>query len=217
MESKMTIFDVLNFLSVYSSLLPLLLGMILIKHLDISSKLLLLLLSFANVAQFASLLPEISRVYIFYNVYTIIDLVLWALIFAYNITNTRHRKIILSIAGSLAVLYVAVNIRNGFGTRFFNEFVCINSVLQLLWVLTYFYEQYKGEELRSLGRQPIFWLCLGLLVYAPCTYFVFAFYNVIMDESSYSHLAMIHSILNVIMYLIFSIGMYMNVKRPLNA
>ena len=203
----------LDDLSVYSVLVPFVTGLVYYRHLDLNSKLVLLLIAAATIPQLASsLLPHKNDVWPYYNTYAVIDGVMWALIF---FTNSRHRPVrqlivgvsVLALFGTLAV-FVAKGITNDFR----NEVVCLNSLLQVVWVLTYIYERYITEDISRLEREPMFWFCMGLLLYAPVTYFLFVYYELIINPA-YPHLSSlwtIHHLLNTCMYLIFSIGMYMN-------
>jgi hypothetical protein len=76
-------------------------------------------------------------------------------------------------------------------------------------VLSYFFELFEREEIQALEREPMFWYCLGILIYAPATYFRFAFFNRI-TETDYV-VKNIHHLLNTAMYLIFTVGILTHV------
>ena len=99
----------------------------------------------------------------------------------------------------------------GIYNRFFTEFVCLNSLLQVLWILSFFYERYTRDEIRALEKEPMFWFCLGLLIYAPTTYFLFVYYEFV--KNNHTHLWTIHSLLNTCMYVLFSVGICTNIKQ----
>ena len=211
----MTMFhELLYMLSVYSVLFPFLLGLIFFKKIDINSKLLLFLVACASIAQIAlSVLPK-KQIPAFYNVYIIIDATFWMIIFMKNIQTFWSRKLISLLFLAQVVVFIYYMFCKEVGKRFFNELVCLASLLQVVWILLYFYERYSKEENAALEKKPMFWFCMGLLLYVPCTYFLFAFYPIIRGPyaSHYASLWTLHDILNSCMYLIFSIGICVNFK-----
>lgn len=211
----MTIFhNFLEQLSVYSVLLPLGLGLIIFKHLEVNSRIVILLLLFASISQLTSYLTSNRNIiWSFYNMYTVADSILWAIIFYRSSSYPLFKAGILLIIFCLTAWSVILFYYIGPGTRFFPQMVCLNSLIQLVCVLFYFYQRYRSEQILALEKEPIFWFCLGLLIYAPCTYFLFAFFNVIQAEKKFSYLWTIHYLLNSLMYFIFSVGMYVNIKR----
>lgn len=194
-------------------LLPLLLGIILFRKLEINSRLIVLLLAFATISQLASYFLERGEVWTFYNTYTVVDSVIWAYVFFRNSKMRVIRLFILIIV--LLQVALAAYVFSSFGIKkeFYNEFVCLNSLLQTLWVVSFFYERYNSEEIDALEKEPMFWYCVGILIYAPTTYFHFAYYDVIQVEET--NLASIHHFTNALMYFIFSIGIGINALRTL--
>lgn len=201
------------YLSVFSVLLPLLIGIILFKNLEVNSRLMLILLAFASISQLSSYFLAKGHVWIFYNLYTIIDSVVWAYIFFRNSKRTAIKISIFTIVLFQLTGALYSFISKGIEIKFFSEFVCLNSILQILWVLSFFYERYISEQVIALERDPMFWYCIGILIYAPTTYFLFAFYDIVQVEKKYANLWSIHHVLNVCMYFIFSIGILINVMR----
>jgi len=199
---------ILEYVSIFSVLIPLILGMIYYKRLDRNSRIVVILLAFATIPQLGVFLPSML---VFYNIYTILESAIWGYLFYKNSRNKTIRRVIVIIIISLVILSVYIFSISGIATRFFTEFVCLNSLLQVFWVLSFVYERYKREEIKAVEKEPIFWFCLGLLVYAPATYFRFAFYDLIGDKDYAVNI--IHHLLNTAMYLIFSLGIIANVIR----
>ena len=206
--------ELLYILSVYSVLIPLFLGLLFINRIDANSKILLVLMTFASIAQIATyVLPE-NRIWIFYNGYIIVDAAFWALIFLKNIKTLWIKKLISLLFLTQLIIFLYYVSHGKVAIRFYNDLVCLASLLQVIWIVLFFYERYSKEENAALEKEPMFWFCMGLLLYAPCTYFLFAFYHVINrpGPNPYALLWTLHHILNACMYLIFSIGICVNFK-----
>ncbi len=175
-----------------------------------------LLLTFASISQLASyFLTNWNEIWTFYNIYAVIDSIVWGYLFYKNSKSKWIRSALITIISLQAIASVYIFSSVGVNKRFFFEFVCLNSLLQLLWVLSFFYERCRMEEIEALEKEPMFWFCLGVLIYAPTTYFLFAYYEIVSNSKDPVHkpLWTIHHFLNTCMYLIFSIGIYSNVIR----
>ncbi len=208
----MIIFNGLYQLSVYSVFIPFISGLLLVKFLDNNSKIILILLAFASASQVSSVFLFKNIINSFYNLYTVIDISFWAYLFLYN-TKTTYSKTIGIMLYAVQLLVIASFFYwEGIKSRFFFELVCLDNLVQVIWVLILFYEKYKRDEITRLEKQPIFWFCIGILIYAPCTYFLFAFYNKTHHKESYVGLWNLHSTLNTLLYLAFTIGMWINRK-----
>ena len=206
-----TVTKILYYASVFSVLVPLGLGIAFFRKLEPNSRIVLLVLAFSTVAQLLSLYRGLPFVAAVYNTYCFLDAIVLGFLFYKN----SNRKWIKSAIVLLVVLQSSITIfvftTSGLNTKFHSELVCLSSLLQVLWVLSYFYERYAKEEIQALETEPMFWFCLGLLIYAPATYFRFAFYYQI-GQTDYA-IKIIHHLLNTCMYLVFSVGMLTNVLR----
>ena len=200
-------------LSVYSVLLPLGLGLIIYRYLGTNSRIVIMLLAFATASQFASLIKSEGIKWAFYNLYTVIDSLVWTFLFFRNSQKKEIRFFILIISSIVTIWTFAIYIAQGIDARFYHELVCLNSVVQVIWVLAFFYERYLSEEVQRLITEPMFWYSLGLLIYAPCTYFLFAFYHEVHANPAYTNLWLLHNVINSFMYFIFAVGVFVNLKR----
>lgn len=98
-------------------------------------------------------------------------------------------------------------------SRFLQESVCLNSLVVVILVSIFIYERYKSKGFYSLVRHRILWLRFGLLVYCPATYF---YQMVNTKDARYADVWDMHSLVNIFMYALFSIGMFVNIKRTSN-
>ena len=202
---------ILYYISCLSVLIPLGIGVMRVKKLESNSRIVMIVVTFAAVPQLLGLFPDLPFVPSLYNTYCLIDALLWGYLFFRNSRNKwiKNAIVLLISLQVFATLYTFIT--QGINTIFYNEFVCLSSLLQVLWVLSYFYERYNREEIQALEREPMFWFCLGILIYAPATYFRFAYFHYItrMDYTVKN----IHNILNTCMYLIFSVGILLNISE----
>jgi hypothetical protein len=202
MESLRTI--MLN-LSIFSIFLPILLCILLFKRLDRNSTIVFILLLLAGFPQLAYRFAGHDVMILLFNAYILVDFVTWGYIFLINSQNRVIRNLIkLSMLFSIIISSVLF-VSTGIECRFYSELICLNSLLQVLFILAYFYSLYLTEEEIELQRKPIFWFSLGLLLYAPVTYFHFAFHSRVS-----ANVAIIHNLMNSLMYIIFSIGILAN-------
>jgi hypothetical protein len=206
-------YSILHIFSLYTVTIPCIAGILVYKHLEANSKMILILLIFASLSQLAPVfLQNKNEIWSFYNLYIIVDVSFWGIIFLKNQKN----KAIKTIVGCVLFLHLAISsfffYNFGIANRFFNELVCFDSLAQVIWVLSYFYGLYKNEEVEKLEYKPMFWFCLGILIYTPSTYFLFVYYNKIKLSAGndYIYLWRLHDLMNAFMYLIFSVGMWIN-------
>lgn len=206
------LYNFLNHLSILSVCIPFLTALILYKRLDTNSRVLALLLFFATLAQLSTYTDWSD---IFYNVYTVLDPIFWGYIFFRNSRN-RWIKIFIFLTTFLQpVLSLSRFYSIGVSEEFYSQLVCLNNALLLLWVLSFFYERYYTENIEALEKEPLFWFCLGILIYAPGSYFHFAFHEAVRAETNPLRVKIkaIHDLLNSAEYFIFTIGIYINVRK----
>ena len=206
----------LHKLSLYSVLLPLVVGLINYKYLEVNSKFVLLILLFASISQLS---PEFYQNkagnWLIYNVYTIIDTLFWGLIFWLNQKSATIRTFIFLIWLSHLSISLYFFYQYGIAYRFYYELVCLDSLVQVVWVLTFFYSIYYNENNKRLEYYPMFWFSMGVLLYTPSTYFLFAYYSQIRLSLTreYQYLWRLHDLMNGLLYVSLSIGMWVNRYR----
>lgn len=191
-------------------------GIILFKRIDADSRVVMLMLVGSSIAQMAAFfLKDNHVVWKFFNLYAVTDAIGWAYIFIKHNRKPATRSIIVSIVSAQVISAVYLFLKKGLGARFYNEYVCLNSLLETVWVMIFFYEHYSSESLGPLEKQSMFWFCLGILIYSPTTYFLFVFYDRVKFPAfpEYAHLWKIHDLLNALMYFTFMIGIIIGTKN----
>lgn len=208
-------FEIANTVSNYSPILPLVLGTIFWRSLDRSSRIVMLLLLCAAFSQlFSRFNLGVPSVWPIFNTYIFLDLTLWTLVFYTNSNSRVIKWLIVCLFASHAILFFAVVFVTSLGQRFLSEFVCFNCILHLTWVLFFLYERYTIDSIRTLEFNPLFWYSMGLLVYSPTTYFLFAYYDIVRASKvkGFESLWAIHDVMNILMYALIFIGMTLNIR-----
>ena len=197
-------------LSMYSVLLPLLTGIFIWKYNDANARIMVILMAFASYSQIGgNYLPVVKNIR--YNLYTIADALFWSMLFYRNAIGQKARLLILILYSSL-ISYALINyITIGIKKEFFSEVVCMNNIIQVICVLVYFYGRYYNEKIVRLIDDSMFWFCLGILLYAPCTYFLFTYRTV--KEEVPEELWNCHHVFNALLYIIITVGFLIRVKK----
>jgi hypothetical protein len=202
------VYTIFQRISEYSILIPVSIGFIIFKYLDRNSFLIFLLMVIATFPQLAAHYASEEEENILYNLYTVIDITIWGYVFFLNYKSKKLKFVI--VLSMIAFILLSIFIFNKFGIKpsFIFELVCLASLMQICFILAYFYSLYTNEEWIELEKSPICCFSLGLLIYAPITYFYFAFYTNVPPD-----LKLIHNIINTLMYLVFSIGLLTNLSN----
>lgn len=206
-------YEAFQFVSVYSILVPIMMGIYMFRRLDRNSIILFILLVAAAFPQLGSAFLSHEKKNILYNIYTFVDHIFWAGIFYLN-SNRRNLKWVILFSVILFSMY-SINLFNvsGFHSRFLTGLVALNHIFQVIWVLSFYYSLYMEDDIYELEKMPIFWYSLGLLLYAPTSYFLFVYFEEVRDQKKFPELWIIHNLLNTLMYMVFTVGMYANIYR----
>jgi hypothetical protein len=202
--------NVLLQISIWSVLLPLLVGVVFYRKLDRDSTLIFSLVFIASVPQLLSFLPiSLHAINASYNIYTPVEFVVLYLLFSNKFTGSIYIQV-LKVSG---IIYVIVCLLflfyYGISQKFINELVCVNNLIYLLWMLLYIRKQFFQPDDDYSLQKPFFWYFTGLIIYAPCTMVVFALYYYLRQNSDYNlqNLWIIQSFCNTLMYVLFAIGL----------
>lgn len=210
--------DVLKSISAWSIIIPIVVGLYYFRLFDANSRIMFALILLAGIPQLAAVIFSDKKygadINFLYNFYALLDPLAWAILFFRNIKNKKLRKVVAIISLVQVIFWIALlNAINAY-TEVFKEMICLTSIVQVLWIAVYFYEQYKSYEISRIETKPMFWFCIAILIYAPATYFLFVFFDQIHSEESPDHyLWNIHSVLNTLLYCIISIGFWMNKRN----
>lgn len=200
-------------MSIWSIIIPLLTGSLLYKKLDKESRIIFYIVVAAAVPQIitAFIQPSLVRNFL-YNVYTPVEFVLTYILICNKLRGLLFRNICMSIIILFVVLSSTLIFTYGLSQRFLNEWVCAANISYLCWIFLFLLEGLLQERSLLNTGLPLFWYISALLIYTPCTIFVFAlsFYITRSQNPFISNLWSIHGIFNTALYILFAIGLYQN-------
>ena len=150
-----------------------------------------------------------------YNLYTPLEFLFLFRLF-FNKFENPVNQIIHKVSG---LVYLLVSfffvLRFGMLARFLEYWVCVNNMLYIIWIMIFLKEQYNSDSYLIVLNSSFGWYILGLIVYAPCTLLVFCLYYYIRDpmQTNLLHLWLIQIICNIILYLLFTIGLFISKRE----
>lgn len=154
-----------------------------------------------------------KRNLIFYNFYAIINFTYLIFLLRSFMTN---RKMI-NVMGVLMVIYPVLTLINLFLIQglntIFNTYTFLSGCIIVVTAsICYFYERIKYPGPHSLLKDPTFWVSTGLLFFYTCSPPLTGVLNAIslMPFYNYKTLYFINLMINIILYLLFSISFICN-------
>jgi hypothetical protein len=140
-----------------------------------------------------------------YNVFTPVQFFLmWSMFFRSSISKNRY----FIYSAILLGVFFFINIFWWQGYTMFNSYTfMLSGALITFYTLSYLANLYRGEEVHRFNKEPMFWVCIGILFYFPAniivTGFIYELYKYSKDLSI--RLYHINKILNILMYSFFLI------------
>ena len=198
-------------LSVYSVLLPLFTGLVFWKIQDANARIMVVMLAFASVSQVFGSKSQDHK-FLIYNLYSVMDILFWSILMLRNITLKISRVIIQSLFLFFMLYASLLFYRKGINQDFYTDLVSLDLIILVIFVLIYFIEKYKSGKNIELKKEPMFWFCMGELIYAPCTYLLFSTRHFISGKE-FNSIWPYHHIFNIILYLLTTIGFLTHVKK----
>lgn len=151
----------------------------------------------------------------FYNVNIIVELlILTSFFYPFFVTKTRciifRSTCFFSCVSGICFIYF-----NGIAEKFLNNWLCINNYSYTIWCLLFLLELYEDDEKITQIPISIFIFLIGLFFYTSCTLIIFSLWNYIMinEKSLLVNLWIIHDLFNVLMYISFTIGFILDLKK----
>lgn len=199
----------LHQISIWIILLPLITGLWFSKKLSHKSLIILLLVIVATPPQLSSdFFPEkLSNV--LYNIYTPIEFFILYYFFKDRIYSNIGKKVFKSsfityFVTSTVILAIQQNIE----ARFISEWVTVNNLIYLFWIVVYFRDQLLLPQMELSFNEPFIWCLLGIFIYASCTSLHFILYETIQN----SYLKIFQSSFNILLYVLFTISLIKDEK-----
>lgn len=197
--------EILHQISIWIIFLPLGTGLWFNKRLSHKSLIIVLLVITATPPQLVSSFFAEKYWNIFYNIYTPIEFFILYFFFHGRFYSNISKVIfkgsfILYGIISLVILFSEKSIE----ARFISEWVSVNNLFYLLWILIYFRDQYLLPEMELSFRDSFCWSLLGIFIYAACTPLHFVLYDVIQK----SFLSIFQSSFNILLYILFAVSLW---------
>ncbi len=204
--------EALRLISIWIIVLPLLAGFINYKGLNKDSRWIFLLVIAASVPQLLTFTIDehTALLNVSYNVYTVVEIAVFYFLFNRKFSSKESRGTLYVSVAVYFLITLYFFIRKGLAAEFLNTLVCVNNCIYMLWILLLLKEQYQVKETFIVKSNPFMWYLLGILIYAPCSVIAFALYHYMREEESsiMANLWVIQSICNILLYILFTIGLF---------
>lgn len=131
--------------------------------------------------------------------------------FLLNHFNTKKDRIIARTGIVILILGFIIDWLFFYNSKaiFISLSYTLGNLILLILVLHYFKNLIHSKRILNFTKELEFWICLGLLIFYLSTFPFFGLYNYFLDnypvEFRIYYIVML--VLNIVMYLIFSIGM----------
>ena len=210
--------EIIRIISIWIIILPVLAGFINFKGLNKDSRWIFLLVLIATVPQILTFTinEHTALLNISYNLYTLVEMAVFYFLFVNKFLQRSSKMVVHVFAFAYLLVAVYFFITKGITDDFLNTLVCINNCIYMLWILLLLKEQYQVKETLVVKSNPFMWYLLGILIYAPCSVIAFALYNYIREQEStiIANLWVIQSICNILLYILFTIGLFIPKQKP---
>lgn len=208
----------LQYISAYSVIVPIILCVIWRKALSKEMLVIFVLLFVSLTIDVACIILghlKINNMFLM-TVFTVIEFI--SLIFFYKLFFDKISKSIIHyIIGACFLVYIILDeIVFNDVTLFDSVSVSIESVIIILYSLISFYFIIKNIMYEDLLAEPFFWINTALLIYFSGNLFLFSFSKYLQNHHAkdFLNFYVIHSVLHIIYYSLISLGFW-KAKRKL--
>jgi hypothetical protein len=205
----MNLQNILSFVSIWSVIIPLVIGLVWFNRLGRDSKLILGIVVLATIPQLIKGIAPDSRALIpAYNFYTVCEFLVYYLLFSNKFSITKSKKIHFSTLVVFSAISLFFVLSNSLMKEFISAWVCVSNFFYTVWILMLILDQYETETNYLDFNTPFIWYVMGLFYYSTCTFLIFSLWHYLKKnpESYLSGLWIIHHVFNTAMYILFSIG-----------
>ncbi len=198
--------------STYSVALPLVIGLLRLKRLQIIQRYVLALVIFSILVELAAVL--LGRVLHLRNlpllhVFSAVQFTLLWFIFAKRLIPPFSKRFFWGILAAFLVFAVVCAIWID-GIYNFNAHArSFGAILIIIFSLSYFYQRLIKLDLENLEKDPLFWVATGSLIYFSGSLILFIISNYILsDEAMSFSMWGVHGIFNTFNNLFFMIALW---------
>ena len=209
--------NTLQLISEWIIIVPFFTGLLLFRSLKLDSKIIFLIVCAAFIPQLATtFLKKIDKttLNILYNLYTPVEFFLFLYFFS---TKLKWNKVFYVASFIVAAISFYFFYCFGLKIKVLFELICLANLIYVFFIFYYFLKMFRNDTYVFSVKESFNWYILGLLLYAPCTFFLFADY---LNTSANLHhgkstLWVIHNIFNITLYITFTIGFLKERKQPI--
>jgi len=212
----MQVVSILHTISIWSILLPLLIGIPSYRKLNVESRIIFFVVVIGAIPQLLRpFINDTALLWILYNWYTPIEFALYCSMFIIKTTSRFNRIFFYFSAFVFAFVSGWFIYSHNLSRGLLHNWVVVNNTIQICWVCVFLMEYYRHDEAEIETWHPFFWFLSGIAVYATCTIVVYGLWDNIRASSSgpTQLLNGIHHFFNIMLYIFFSIGLLKN-RRP---
>jgi hypothetical protein len=158
-----------------------------------------------------------ASIMVMYNYFTVFEVVFYLFVLYHTIQNKTVKQIILCsgiIYPVIAIINIALQKRIAFHFDTYSP----GAILLVCLCIFYFYELFKKTVITKPANEPVFWLCLGLLIFYSCTLPITGAFSVVKAPKKFEYyvVGVILSVTNYILYSCFSIAFLCRLKFGAN-
>lgn len=144
------------------------------------------------------------------NIFSTIELMFYSWLFSREINNIFLSAMI-KIAGSILLLGILANFLFFQGiTREFHSYTYLaGSILIILFAAAFFFNNFLGEEYVDIPRTPMFWICIGVMLFYAGMFSIYAILLPAIQSGDYTYVQVyiiLTNIFNIILYSCFIIA-----------
>jgi hypothetical protein len=171
-----------------------------------------------GVAGISSLLTYELAIRAIYNtpvihVFTVLELSLYTWIYHKSMPQWFTRRITYFIIAGFTLLAIANTIFLESIWEFNANARALESVILIVLSLIYYYQLYREMKVYDLHLLPTFWVAAGVLVNFSTNLLFFSFFSWLLQQDhieAWDMALRIHSVSNIILYLLLAIGLWVN-------
>lgn len=202
---------VLSKISAYSVIIPLVVGLFKLQQMSRSEKYWLYLMGVSLLVEIAGvfLIERYANNQYIYHVYTILEFTLISLFYAGVVQSRAFSWVIKGLILLFGGVVFFDNYFNGY-TSMDNISTATESIVFLLYANILFFSLLKRPVYLNVAATPVFWLNSAVMLYFAGNLFIFIFSNYLETNSPkiFVQIWGIHSVLNIIFYLLITIAFW---------
>ncbi|MEM6767609.1 MAG: hypothetical protein AAF655_21910 [Bacteroidota bacterium] len=219
----MTLYELIIFVSSFSTIIPIVVGLINRKQLDKERWWLMGLLFFALIIQSYSygLFLQKSNNLFLLHFYIPVEFIILLLIYSIWFDSKRTKTSFLIFGG----LFLSLSVINSLffqPLEGFNSYAATSAyIIFILLSIAYFIKLLRDLNVEteavgiSLEKNPRFWINTGILIYFSSSLLIYAVSNTLLKENPEMTQVFwgVHSLFNILHYILYAIGLWLPAHR----